>query len=409
MDPLEAYRITLRNLLGTSLRAHDCSRQWHYAVDMEETHQDSLASYLRLDHLELRSLLLATGLASLHGKQFRLNRSMGQCFYSWQQFLVQQGLGDGYFDNMNVNRKRHCWIGLGSMKKKLAAGAAFTPLTQSTFFKTPPRLPKSNHALLLKSRSMILAVLNLYNQEIEMNKQTDEEGGDDTLSEVVAKVNEKDDLDENLRNSALSILEQISNKQDESIDPVEAIEGLLKTIRASQNAKQKARLSLVLGEVENDRMEEEEFETRESSFPVLALIGLPVTKRLVSSLLREIVALSSSYPDQGLLSYETHRGTSCELVKVMWSKNKDCFVANVRRHQSWLHRLPSLVVAETVDPSVGASWILQHLALNFEDEFVHTCKKMGYPVFSKKMPAATACAMWQEANVSKKSQRTVLR
>ena len=49
------------------------------------------------------------------------------------------------------------------------------------------------------------------------------------------------------------------------------------------------------------------------------------------------------------------------------------------------------------------------MALNFEDEFVHVCKKMGYPVFSKKMDAATACAMWQEANVSKKSQRTILR
>ena len=151
------------------------------------------------------------------------------------------------------------------------------------------------------------------------------------------------------------------------------------------------------------------FGTRESSFPVLSLVGLPVTKRLVSSLLREIVALSQMYPKHGLLSYETHRGTECELVKVTRSKNKESFVANVRRHQSWLHRLPSLVVVETVEPSVGASWILQHLALNFEDEFVHVCKKMGYPVFSKKMDAATACAMWQEANVSKKSQRTIIR
>ena len=69
----------------------------------------------------------------------------------------------------------------------------------------------------------------------------------------------------------------------------------------------------------------------------------------------------------------------------------------------------SLHVAERVYPSVGANWILQHLALNYEDDFVMVCKKMGYPVFSKKMDAATACAMWQEANISKKSQRTILR
>jgi hypothetical protein len=129
----------------------------------------------------------------------------------------------------------------------------------------------------------------------------------------------------------------------------------------------------------------------------------------VSALLREIVALSCLYPDCGLLSHKTHRETSCELVKVTRSKNKESFVTNVRRHQSWLHRLPSLVVAESVDPSIGASWILQHLALNYEDDFVRVCKKMGYPIFLKKMDAATVCAMWQEANVSKKSQRTILR
>ena len=231
----------------------------------------------------------------------------------------------------------------------------------------------------------------------------DRDNLDDSMNRRTNNGNDRDETDENLRNSALVLLKQIS--KDESTDPVEAIEGLLKTVRATQNAKQKARLSLVSGV----HMEEEEFQTRESSFPIMSLLGLPVTKRLVSSLLREIVALSCLYPEHGLLSYETHRGTSCELVKVTRSKNKDCFVTNVRRHQSWLHRLPTLVVAENVDPSVGASWILQHFALNFEDEFDHVCKKMGYPVFSKKMDAATACAMWQEANVSKKSQRTILR
>jgi hypothetical protein len=47
--------------------------------------------------------------------------------------------------------------------------------------------------------------------------------------------------------------------------------------------------------------------------------------------------------------------------------------------------------------------------MNYEDEFVHVCRKMSYPIFSKKMDAATACAMWQEANVSQKSQRRILR
>ncbi len=90
MDPLESYRLTVRNLLGTALREHRGSRRWHYAIDMEETNQDSLASYLGLTHKELCSLLLATGLAHFHGKQFRILRSQGHSSYSWQQFLVKQ-------------------------------------------------------------------------------------------------------------------------------------------------------------------------------------------------------------------------------------------------------------------------------------------------------------------------------
>jgi hypothetical protein len=287
------------------------------------------------------------------------------------------------------------------------------PGTQSTHFNTPPWLPKSNQALLRKNSSMMLSLLGVYNDEIEKNKQTDADDEQDNLDATTDRINSSDDdrdkdrsIDENLRTSSLVLLQQIS--KDQITDPVQAIEGLLKNIRVSQNVKKKARLSLVLG-VENNHIGEPELETRESSFPTLSKLGVPITKRLVSYLLRKVVALSCLYPGHGLLSYQTHRGTSCELVKVTRSKNKESFVTNVRRHQSWLHRLPSLVVAESVNPAVGASWILKYLAMNYKDKFVHVCRKMGYPIFSKKMDAATACAMWQEANVSQKIQRTILR
>jgi hypothetical protein len=105
---------------------------------MEETNQDSLASYLWLTHNEVCFLLLATWLAHLHGKQFRILRSQGHSLYSWQQFLVEQSL-EGYFDSMTVNKKRHFWIGLGSMKKELAG--SFNPATQSSFSKLCPAYP----------------------------------------------------------------------------------------------------------------------------------------------------------------------------------------------------------------------------------------------------------------------------
>jgi hypothetical protein len=179
MEPLESYRISLRNLLGAALREHRCSRAWHYAIDMEETNRDSLACYLRITHQQLRSLLLASGLASFHGKQFRLHRSEGRHLsYSWQQFIIEQS-HEGYFDRYSIDNKKHMWIGLGSMDKNKKVvllnsreeELAFTPETQSKFFKTPPRLPMSNLALLQRNRSMMLSVLDLYYEQIETNSK----------------------------------------------------------------------------------------------------------------------------------------------------------------------------------------------------------------------------------------------
>jgi hypothetical protein len=99
---------------------------------------------------------------------------------------------------------------------------------------------------------------------------------------------------------------------DESTNPVGSIEGLLKTIRVPQNSKQQGRLTLVSG-VENNHMEDQEFETRESSFS--ATLSRPITKCLVSYLvgvsylLHDIVALLSClYPDCGSLLHQTHYG-----------------------------------------------------------------------------------------------------
>jgi hypothetical protein len=123
----------------------------------------------------------------------------------------------------------------------------------------------------------MLSVLNIYNQEIEKNKQVyADEGEEGNLDATMNRINNGDDRDKEmhktLRTSALVLLEQ--NFTDKSTDPVGAIEGLLKTIRVSQNAQQQARLSLVSG-VENNHMENEDFETRESSFQNLVTDWFP--------------------------------------------------------------------------------------------------------------------------------------
>jgi hypothetical protein len=166
---------------------------------MDETDQNSLASYLGIKHKKLRSLLLASGLASFHGEQFRLNPKQGNSVYSWEQFLVKQSL-TVYFDVFTINRKHHYWIGLGSMEKvtvvqKNVRGIAlpYTPGSQSKFYKTPPRL------LQRKSRSMMLSLLDVYNEEIEKNEQADADDKQDDLdatSNGIDADDKQDDLDD---------------------------------------------------------------------------------------------------------------------------------------------------------------------------------------------------------------------
>jgi hypothetical protein len=74
---------------------------------MEETNQDSLALYLRINHQQLRSLLLATGLASLHGRLQQFRTQMDHS--DWDTFCVKHSLG-GYFGAMSVNSKRHYFL-----------------------------------------------------------------------------------------------------------------------------------------------------------------------------------------------------------------------------------------------------------------------------------------------------------
>ena len=61
------------------------------------------------------------------------------------------------------------------------------------------------------------------------------------------------------------------------------------------------------------------------------------------------------------------------------------------------------------DKNTCSSWLMYYLGSINEDEFVTTTVKLSYPMLTKKMDHITATAMWQESNISKKSQRIILR
>ena len=53
--------------------------------------------------------------------------------------------------------------------------------------------------------------------------------------------------------------------------------------------------------------------------------------------------------------------------------------------------------------------VFNELGKKYEDEFVAIARKLGYPILTHKMTATAAAAMWQESNISIRSQRIILR
>ena len=52
---------------------------------------------------------------------------------------------------------------------------------------------------------------------------------------------------------------------------------------------------------------------------------------------------------------------------------------------------------------------MYYLSCKNEDEFVSISAKLGYPMLTKKVDNITTATMGQESNISKKSQRIILR
>ena len=94
----------------------------------------------------------------------------------------------------------------------------------------------------------------------------------------------------------------------------------------------------------NQHKEEEAVMPDKQRYPLLTQLGLPLTKRYVSTLFCEIVLLQSDHLDViGKLKYSTFRGTTCSLLRVPRSSSPVSF----RRHANeWLKRLLKLPLLE---------------------------------------------------------------
>ena len=105
------------------------------------------------------------------------------------------------------------------------------------------------------------------------------------------------------------------------------------------------------------------------------------------------------------------KGKCTHLVQLPVCKSKESFV-RMNQKKRFVDNLPmQLICRKNNDVSVSsaAGWIMKRLAQIHEDEFMNVCNELGYSIGTKKMDIDTSQAMWDEANVNTRSQRTILR
>jgi hypothetical protein len=134
-------------------------------------------------------------------------------------------------------------------------------------------------------------------------------------------------------------------------------------------------------------------------------LGLPLSSVFLSALLRELVMLDRNNPKGDILTYRTHRGTTCQLLSIPKSSLEYRFQRNSKE---WLKTLLIVSTGCDDDASKGALGILKALASEYEVEFIQAAEDSGYSIMSVKMDEATAAAMWFESNTLKKNLQIIL-
>ena len=107
--------------------------------------------------------------------------------------------------------------------------------------------------------------------------------------------------------------------------------------------------------------------------------------------------MSEKHPNANLLTLKRFDGSATTLVPIPEAKNVMSLDKNIRR-KKWLAKIPDILFPS--DKNVAVECLFEELSKNYEDEFVATARKLGYPILAHKMSATAAAAMWQESNIS---------
>ena len=282
---------------------------WHYNIVGESSDTNSLANYLQLSSADYREILVTTGLATV-----RINKCGKECLhiiknversptnYSWEQFLNENKMESNYFDRKFVKDYMPSivnWIGLGPVLK------SENPRTQ---FNTNKRRQRTKPIHF--SKSMIQIRRSFINMILLKQQFTSSHADNKHQSSSVSSSppNEKENIiNTMLKQSRLNGFDKAS---------AAAIEYVKSMWSLSLQQQKEALTNLEVGATDFIDKSFKEIEVDDASYPLLSQLQIPISKHVISTLLKELVALSNSLPNDELLTYDTHYGSKCHLLSI---------------------------------------------------------------------------------------------
>ena len=200
--------------------------------------------------------------------------------------------------------------------------------------------------------------------------------------------------------------------QDGSKTLNDALDVMLSSLRESRITMQRERMKLVsivgLRSESSDELIDDEM--KKKKVPMLRQCGIPITADVIQLIARDLAQLDNMFPEYDLLKYTNWSGHTSRLLRIPTCKTNESF-QRMNNDLKFVDNLPQYISASSdhIKVSNVAGWIIRRLSHLYEEQIALTAKKLGFISSSQKMDSYTAEAMWCEADVNLRQQRTILR
>jgi hypothetical protein len=442
---MESRFLAARSLLQHLFLQRANQAPWWFSIKDNQDEGGSLASFLGISTDQLMNLFKSASFAYDHGKTIKFKAT------SIQNFLLTINNSSGHDTSFlelsfcQVRKVQSYYLRIGAFKKGSKVFSANDQMLNP---------PKKHPSLSLKEKKHFAAEVTAI-LDVEVNKKRNQTivakaTPDKPASSIPEGEHTRKDLcntKQKLKQAWLRIL--LDDVLSKVVDPsVLAMQNFWQK-QVDNNEPQHNILDILLQTVEKmrDKMEQDEkmkeaardaaVATREiledinpDDYPVLKQLNIGLTNdRQLQPLLRDIYKLQKKVKSVDLFQFSAYNDKQQNYVVVPTSGCLKQFKANASKTK-WVDKMLDAVVNpmlqeyhdnneeedsedEEIQAGTGkenvAQWVTIYLGLRYPDAFVQAAESLGMPIRSSKMDRYSAFAMWREANISIRAQRTIHR